>query len=152
MLFALTSGAAAYALLGAGRGAVFPMVMVVLMFGMFIASPRQMRWVSAYAVLLFGAAMALMAVLQPAAYPWRIEIGHFLLVATMMPGMSLLAARLSRLRQRARQQRADLATCLDALLVDAARGTAYFKVYRQFKMYNDPRMNPALVQERRAAA
>ena len=54
--------------------------------------------------------------------------------------------------QRLRQQRADLATCLDALLVDAARGTAYFKVYRQFKMYNDPRMNPALVQERRAAA
>ena len=115
MLFALTSGAAAYALLGAGRGAVFPMVMVVLMFGMFIASPRQMRWVSAYAVLLFGAAMALMAVLQPAAYPWRIEIGHFLLVATMMPGMSLLAARLSRLRQRARQQRADLAQALSRL-------------------------------------
>ena len=54
--------------------------------------------------------------------------------------------------QRLRQQRADLANCLDTLLVDAARGTAYFKVYRQFKMYNDPRMNPVLVQERRAAA
>ena len=35
MLFALTSGAVAYTLLGAGRGAVFPVVMVVLMFGMF---------------------------------------------------------------------------------------------------------------------
>lgn len=115
MLFALGSGAVAYTLLGAGRGAVFPMVMVVLMFGMFIASPRQMRWVSAYAVLLFGTAMAAMAVLKPAAYPWPIEVGHFLLVATMMPGMSLLAARLSGLRARARQQRVELAQALSRL-------------------------------------
>ena len=28
-----------------------------------------------------------------------------------------------------------------------AAGKAYFKVYRQFKMYNDPRFNPALVAE-----
>jgi hypothetical protein len=50
------------------------------------------------------------------------------------------------------QQRADLAGCLDALLADAAAGRAYFKVYRQFKMYNDPRFNPVLVQELRRAA
>ncbi len=55
--------------------------------------------------------------------------------------------RLARLEQ----QRADLATCLDALLADCAAGRAHFKVYRQFKMYNDPRFNPALVSERRGA-
>lgn len=48
------------------------------------------------------------------------------------------------------EQRGDLAACLDALLADAAAGRAYFKVYRQFKMYNDPRFNPALVAERAA--
>jgi hypothetical protein len=52
-------------------------------------------------------------------------------------------ARLARLQQ----QRADLGGCLDALLADAAAGRAYFKVYRQFKMYNDPRFNPVLVAE-----
>ncbi len=52
--------------------------------------------------------------------------------------------------QRLRQQRGDLGHCLDALLADASHGRAYFKVYRQFKMYNDPRMNPVLVQEQRA--
>ena len=51
---------------------------------------------------------------------------------------------------RLQQQRADLAACLDALLADAAAGRAYFKVYRQFKMYNDPRLNPQLVKEQRA--
>jgi hypothetical protein len=30
---------------------------------------------------------------------------------------------------------------------DASAGRAYFKVYRQFKMYNDPRFNPILVAE-----
>jgi hypothetical protein len=50
--------------------------------------------------------------------------------------------------QRLLQQRQDLGDCLDALLADAAAGRAYFKVYRQFKMYNDPRFNPALVKER----
>jgi Protein of unknown function (DUF4254) len=50
--------------------------------------------------------------------------------------------------QRLQQQRQDLGGCLDALLADAAAGRTYFKVYRQFKMYNDPRMNPVLVKER----
>jgi Protein of unknown function (DUF4254) len=51
--------------------------------------------------------------------------------------------------ERLQQQRRDLGACFDALLADAAAGRAYFKVYRQFKMYNDPRMNPALVKEQR---
>ena len=58
------------------------------------------------------------------------------------------AVKLSRLEQ----QRSDLAACLDALLADTRAGQAYFKVYRQFKMYNDPRWNPALVAERSRAA
>ena len=54
------------------------------------------------------------------------------------------AAKLARLQE----QRGDLGGCFDALLVDAQAGRAYFKVYRQFKMYNDPKLNPALVRER----
>jgi len=42
------------------------------------------------------------------------------------------------------EQRQDLASCLDRLLADCARGEAYFKVYRQYKMYNDPQLNPAI--------
>lgn len=49
--------------------------------------------------------------------------------------------------QRLMQQRTDLGGCYDQLLADARAGRAYFKVYRQFKMYNDPRLNPALVAE-----
>ncbi|MES2353040.1 MAG: DUF4254 domain-containing protein [Pseudomonadota bacterium] len=45
---------------------------------------------------------------------------------------------------RLREQRYDLQTCLDALLADCAAGRMYFKIYRQFKMYNDPALNPYL--------
>ncbi len=42
------------------------------------------------------------------------------------------------------EQRGDLATCLDRLLTEMATGQTYFKIYRQFKMYNDPTLNPCL--------
>jgi diguanylate cyclase (GGDEF)-like protein len=112
MLYAISSGVVAYALLGEGRGGVFPIVMVVLMFGMFGASPRQMLGVSLYAVAAFAAVMAGMAMADPARYPPAVEMGHFLMVATMMPAVALLAARISRMRHRARAQRAELAQAL----------------------------------------
>lgn len=112
MLFALASAALAYALLGAGRAAVFPVVMVILVLGMFVASPRQMRAVAAYAVLLLGGTMAAMAFGDPRHYPWTVELGHFLQVAIMVPAVALLAGRLSQMRHRARLQRAELAQAL----------------------------------------
>jgi hypothetical protein len=50
--------------------------------------------------------------------------------------------------QRLTAQRNDLTACLDQLLLDAGSGRAYFKVYRQFKMYNDPALNPYLYGQR----
>jgi hypothetical protein len=54
------------------------------------------------------------------------------------------AAKLARLAA----QRLDLAQCLDRLLQEALAGQACFKVYRQFKMYNDPTLNPWLYAAR----
>ncbi len=42
------------------------------------------------------------------------------------------------------EQRVDLTTAIDQLLVDIAAGRKYMKVYRQMKMYNDPETNPVL--------
>ncbi len=41
-------------------------------------------------------------------------------------------------------QRDELASCFDTLLTHAARGAAFWRIYRQFKMYNDPSLNPQL--------
>ena len=49
---------------------------------------------------------------------------------------------------RLTEQRGDLQQCLDRLLEETELGVAYFKVYRQFKMYNDPSLNPCLYQNK----
>ena len=46
------------------------------------------------------------------------------------------------------QQHGDLSTSLSELLEDIFAGRKRLKVYRQFKMYNDPAMNPCLYQAR----
>jgi len=53
------------------------------------------------------------------------------------------AAKLARLEA----QRGDLARCLDTLLARAAAGRAFWRIYRQFKMYNDPTLNPYLYRD-----
>lgn len=45
---------------------------------------------------------------------------------------------------RIRVQRADLATCLSELFADVVARRRTFSVYFQFKMYNDPALNPQL--------
>ena len=53
------------------------------------------------------------------------------------------AARLAILLE----QRSDLALCLASLLKELRGGQSRFKIYRQFKMYNDARLNPVLARE-----
>ena len=47
-----------------------------------------------------------------------------------------------------REQRGDLARCFDELLAASRDRTRRFKVYRQYKMYNDPSLNPELYKRR----
>ena len=42
------------------------------------------------------------------------------------------------------EQKVDLISAIDALLLDIESGRKYMKVYRQMKMYNDPATNPVL--------
>lgn len=112
MLFAITSGAVAYTLAGPLRGATFPVLMVILMFGMFQLRSRDVTAVSAYALLVFGAVMAWKATTEPQVFLPAVEVGHFAMLAAMLPAVSLLAARVARLRSRDRRQRHDLTKAL----------------------------------------
>ncbi len=49
-------------------------------------------------------------------------------------------------------QRADLALCLDQLWTDICAGIRRHRTYRQFKMYNDPTMNPYLYRANQQGA
>ncbi|MEO6817590.1 MAG: DUF4254 domain-containing protein [Edaphobacter sp.] len=50
-----------------------------------------------------------------------------------------------------KEQRDNLAGCLDALWAEVLAGTRRFKLYRQMKMYNDPELNPVMYRATRRA-
>ncbi len=47
-----------------------------------------------------------------------------------------------------KKQRYDLCVCFDELLRDCQNGLRHIKLYRQFKMYNDPNLNPKMYREK----
>lgn len=49
-----------------------------------------------------------------------------------------------------KEQRADLEQALQRLLGEYCAGTRRMKLYRQFKMYNDPTLNPELYRQNKA--
>jgi diguanylate cyclase (GGDEF)-like protein len=85
---------------------------VVLMFGMFGLSNAQVVFVGAYALVLFGAAMAWMSRTDPARYPAEVEAVYFMLTVIMVCGVVVLGARLSAMRERLREQRRELQQAL----------------------------------------
>ncbi len=145
MLFAISSGAVAYTLAGPVRGATFPVLMVILMFGMFQLRIRMVVVVSLYALLLFGAVMAWKASTQPQVFTPAVEWGHFAMLAAMLPALSLLAARLARLRVRDRRQRHELTQALSRIQDLATRDELTGLVNRR-------QMNLLLEQERQRGA
>jgi len=47
------------------------------------------------------------------------------------------------------EQRSDLSTAIDDLLIDIENGDKFMKVYKQMKMYNDDELNPVLYQNKK---
>lgn len=106
------------------------------------------------------ALLARLASIAPAPDAWH----NSETAGAMIDRLSILALRLHAMRaetqrgdasaehratcvgklERLRVQRADLQRCLDTLLARATEGRAFWRVYRQFKMYNDPALNPYL--------
>jgi diguanylate cyclase (GGDEF)-like protein len=121
IVHAVTCCALGYALVGPMRGAVFPILMITVMYGMFQLRAAQALSVSLYALLLFGATMAVMIRLQPHIYVPTVEIGHYMMLVAMLPAVSLLVGRLSRIRLRLATQKRELAQALDKLQAMAMR-------------------------------
>jgi diguanylate cyclase len=105
LIFTVTSSAVAYSILGPVRGAVFPVLMVITVFGVMSLLPRTMAKVSAYVVVLYGGVMAFKAMQEPTVYPLGVEIAHFLMLSVMVSVVPLLSMRYASLRaQQARSQ------------------------------------------------
>jgi diguanylate cyclase (GGDEF)-like protein len=111
----------AYAIAGPGRGAVFPVLTVIIMFGMFSLQPSAVLRMGLVAVAMFGTTMALLAYQHPQIYNPHVELGHFIMIAFMLPVVSMLAGRLSDLRARLHLQKTELSQAVERIHALASR-------------------------------
>ena len=121
MVFAIASSACGYTLAAPVRAIAFPILMIIFMFGMFQLRARSVLGISLFALACFGLAMGVMSQLQPLAYPVGVELGHFLMLSLTVPAFSVLAERLSRIRQRLVVQKAALTEALAQIQAMAIR-------------------------------
>lgn len=113
IVYAIACDAAAYAIGGQARGIALPILAVILMFGMFGLSTRQMFGVMLYAMAAFG--------LATAAVEWQGDFGHStglsmaygIMTAVVLMGSTFLTTRLQATREELRRQKHELARALE---------------------------------------
>jgi diguanylate cyclase (GGDEF)-like protein len=103
------------------RGALLMLLSLTLVFGIFNLDARGRRICNSFALGAIGLGMAIMATLHPNSYPPHIELIHFVLVATILPVVSMLGAQLGNIRQRLRRQRNELELALERIQELATR-------------------------------
>jgi diguanylate cyclase (GGDEF)-like protein len=121
IVYCIVSCAVAYALSGPARGGVFAPLMIAVMFGMFRLAPRAVWWLGVFAVLLFSAVGLAMVHIQPQRYLVDVERVHLFVLVTLLPLVSIMGGCISRLRERERAQRVEIAQALERIRALADR-------------------------------
>ena len=112
MLYAILCAAWAYSFAGMAHNLVGIILAVILMFGMFGLSSRQVIWVGIYTLGLFGLVMAIASQRSPDHYPVGEELVYFMMLCIMVVGVGLLTVRLHQMRDRLRRQKVELEAAL----------------------------------------
>jgi diguanylate cyclase (GGDEF)-like protein len=111
----------AYAIFAPVRGALLMLLALALVFGIFNLNARGRRICNTYAMMMMGLVMVVMPRLDPDAFPPHEEIIHFLLMATILPVVSVLGAQLGNIRLRLRRQRDELEKAFERIREMATR-------------------------------
>jgi diguanylate cyclase len=120
MVFALLMATLAYPLTGELRAVVMPIMMLVLVFGMFrlqLNVAIAMGWL---ALAMLGAGMVLAGQMGRHFEP-AIEWGYLMMGMVTFPGIAILAGRISRIRQSLTEQRQALNEALARIELLATR-------------------------------
>ena len=111
-LAAITWIAGAYATTNAAHGGTLLLLALVLVFGIFSMDQRRAHLSGAYAVCIMGVVMLYKSWTAPMIYPAKVEWMHFVLVLTVVPTITTLSSQLTKMRQRLKNQKADLSDAL----------------------------------------
>lgn len=113
--YALLCNAAAYVILGPARGIALAILSLILLFGIFGMSPRQMVANLFYALALFGAAFVAVAWLdEPGRLP-AVEAAYAAMVVLVLLGSTFVTVRLNQIRRRLTRQKTQLSRALERI-------------------------------------
>ena len=112
MLYAVLCAAWAYSFAGQAHSLVGIILAVILMFGMFGLSSRQVAWVGVYTLVLFGVVMVVASRRSPVNYPPGEQLTYFMMLCIMVAGVGALTVRLHHMRDRLRRQKVELEAAL----------------------------------------
>ena len=121
IVFSVASAAVGYAIADDMRAMSMPILMIIMMFGMFQLQARATLGLSLYALAAFGLSMGVMAWHKPEVYRPTVELAHFMMLVCTLPTVSILAGRLSRIRRRLVEQKMDLTQALTLIQAMATR-------------------------------
>ena len=102
-------------LLGQARGVTPVILSLVLMFGIFGMTARQLAANMAYALLVFAAALATVAMLDEPGRSPALEAAHGAMIVLVLMGSTFIAIRLQRIRRRLMQQKHQLSQALERI-------------------------------------
>ena len=118
-LFALAAMMAGYVVAGPVREGVLPLVALLLIFGVFTLTPRQVLLIGALTIVCLGSVVAGMVVLMPGEYDGRAALLKFTMCALILPAISAVAYYVASIRRRMIQQKLELRQAL-AMLQEVA--------------------------------
>jgi diguanylate cyclase len=121
MLFAMVAVSWSYAITGPARGAVVGIMLLILLFGTFSLSVQQARLLTLLGFMMLGGVMLWKGLTDPQHYDSRVEVVHLVFAGIVMAGAAVLAQRISHLRRRLMEQRADLTSALERIQALATR-------------------------------
>ncbi|HIV72113.1 MAG TPA: GGDEF domain-containing protein [Candidatus Aquabacterium excrementipullorum] len=119
ILGAQTWVAAAYLICHPFRGALMMLLALVLVFGIFNLTPRERRLSNIYSVVLMTAAMLLTTQIYPGSA--TLEIVHFVLMATILPVVTVLGAQMATTRAHLKAKKEALESALQRIQAMAIR-------------------------------
>ena len=113
IVYAIACDAAAYAIGGQARGIALPILAVILMFGMFGLSTRQMFGVMLYAMAAFGLAAVAAEWQGDPGHSTGLSLAYGIMTAVVLMGSTFLTTRLQATREELRRQKHELARALE---------------------------------------
>lgn len=115
ILYAITCCAAAFVIAGPARGVTLPILAIILMFGIFGLTTRQMLGVLVYSLVAFGLASGVVAGRDEPDYPTVVAAAYVGMVVVVLLSSTFLTTRVQSTREHLRRQKAELAQALEQI-------------------------------------